>query len=101
MSGRWCSMPPRSEPTPERPPVENCTMMPGQMLADALLEVGELVRVRGGGLIVVADVDVHQRGARFEAACVDSICSLTVIGTAGLFSLRGTDPVMAAVMMQG
>ena len=32
---------------------------------------------------------------------MDSTCSLTVIGTAGLFSFRGTDPVMAAVMMQG
>src|SRR5215510_1376865 len=35
------------------------------------------------------------------AACVDSTCSLTVIGTAGLFSFRGTDPVIATVMMQG
>ena len=30
MSGRWCSMPPRSEPTPERPPVENWTIISGQ-----------------------------------------------------------------------
>ena len=30
MSQPRCSMPPRSEPLPERPPVENCTIMPGQ-----------------------------------------------------------------------
>jgi hypothetical protein len=36
-----------------------------------------------------------------NASWVLSICSGTVIGTAGLFSLRGTDPVMATQMMQG
>src|SRR5436190_12771650 len=36
-----------------------------------------------------------------KAARVDSSCSLTVIGTAGLCSLRGTDPVIATVMMHG
>ena len=30
MSGRSDSMPPRSRPAPERPPVENCTIIPGQ-----------------------------------------------------------------------
>jgi hypothetical protein len=34
-------------------------------------------------------------------ACVDSTCSSTVIGTAGLSFLVGTDPVIATVMMQG
>jgi hypothetical protein len=32
---------------------------------------------------------------------VDSTCSVIVVGTAGLFSLRGTEPVIATVMMQG
>ena len=36
-----------------------------------------------------------------NAAWVDSTCSLTVIGTAGLCSLRGTEPVIATVMMHG
>ena len=36
-----------------------------------------------------------------KAACVDSTCSAMVMGTAGLCSLRGTDPVMATVMMHG
>ena len=35
------------------------------------------------------------------AACVDSICSATVIGTAGLSFFVGTEPVMATVMMHG
>src|ERR1700752_2870462 len=38
----------------------------GTDLADPFLEFGELVRVRCRGPIVVADVDVHQRGAGFE-----------------------------------
>ena len=35
------------------------------------------------------------------AAWALSTCSATVIGTAGLFSLRGRLPVMATQMMQG
>jgi len=36
-----------------------------------------------------------------KASCVLSICSGTVIGTAGLSALRGSDPVIATQMMQG
>ena len=36
-----------------------------------------------------------------NAAWVDSTCSAIVIGTAGLFSFFGSEPVMATVMMQG
>ena len=36
-----------------------------------------------------------------KAAWVLSTCSVTVIGTAGLSALVGTDPVMATQMMQG
>src|SRR6266576_2522256 len=36
-----------------------------------------------------------------NAACVDSFCSLMVIGTAGLSLFCGTDPVIATVIMQG
>ena len=41
MSGFSCSMPPRSEPLPERPPVENWMIMPGAVLAHPLLHLGE------------------------------------------------------------
>ncbi|GAB2184849.1 hypothetical protein LAB1_21580 [Roseibium sp. LAB1] len=36
-----------------------------------------------------------------KAACVLSTCSDTLIGTAGLFSFFGSDPVIATQMMQG
>jgi hypothetical protein len=36
-----------------------------------------------------------------KASCVDSTCSDTVIGTAGLLALVGRLPVMATQMMQG
>src|SRR5918992_3774567 len=36
-----------------------------------------------------------------NASCVDSICSATVMGTAGLSFLLGSDPVMATVITQG
>src|SRR6056297_1077357 len=36
-----------------------------------------------------------------KAACVLSTCSATVIGTAGLLALVGSEPVMATQMMQG
>ena len=75
-------MPPRSEPTPERPPVENCTMMPGQTL-----------RMRSWNSANLSGFDVTDWSSlrtwtctsaapASKAACVDSICSLTVIGTA-------------------
>ena len=40
-------------------------------------------------------------GAGFECRVLDSICSLMVIGTAGLSLFCGTDPVIATVIMQG
>jgi hypothetical protein len=46
-------------------------------------------------------VQVHERRAGLEGLCVDSTCSSTLIGTAGLSFLRGSDPVMATVMMHG
>jgi hypothetical protein len=36
-----------------------------------------------------------------KASWVDSICSLTVIGTAGLSLFFGNDPVIATQIMQG
>jgi len=36
-----------------------------------------------------------------KASWADSICSSAVIGTAGLCSLRGTEPQRATVMIQG
>ena len=101
MSGFRCSMPPRSDPTPERPPVENCTMMSGQCEPDAFEESRELVRIGGGGLIVVAHVHVHQR----RAGLVARVRGLDLLAhgnrNGGVVFLAGYRTVIAAVMMQG
>jgi hypothetical protein len=36
-----------------------------------------------------------------KAACVLSICSVTVMGTAGLSAFVGSEPVIATQIMQG
>src|ERR1700722_15941112 len=36
-----------------------------------------------------------------KASCVDSTCSATVIGTAGLSTFRGTEPVIATARTTG
>ena len=46
-------------------------------------------------------MNVHQRGTGLESLRVDSICSKTVIGTAGLSRLRETKPVIATAMATG
>ena len=73
----------------------------GAVAADALLELGELVGFEVVDWSSLRTWTCTSAAPASNAACVDSTCSLTVIGTAGLFSLRGTDPVMATVMMQG
>ena len=101
MSGRSDSMPPRSRPAPERPPVDTCVMMPRQCLRmpsstcakRSGAEVGDSSSLRTCRCTSVAPAS--------KAACVDSTCSATVIGTAGLSFLRGSEPVMATEMMQG
>jgi hypothetical protein len=35
------------------------------VLADPVLDLGEALGIRGGTLVVVAHVDVHERGAGF------------------------------------
>ncbi len=71
------------------------------MLADAGEEARELLRIRRRRAVVVTHVHVDERGAGLVRRVSDSICSSTVIGTAGLSFLVGTDPVIATVMMHG
>src|SRR3954453_4254856 len=101
MSGRSDSMPPRSRPAPERPPVETCVIMPG-----ACLRMPSRTCAKRSG----ADVGVPSSLGTWrwtsvapasKAACVDSICSATLIGTAGLSAFFGSEPVIATEMMQG
>ena len=101
MSGFSDSMPPRSRPAPERPPVETWVMMPGQCLRMPSSTCGEALWRRRRRLVVVAHVQVHERGTRLEGLLrrLDLLGHLT--GTAGLSFLRGSEPVIATVMMQG
>ena len=101
MSGLSESMPPRSRPVPERPPVESWVIMPGQCLRMPSStfakrfgsEVGRPSSSRTCRWTSVAPAS--------NASCVDSTCSAGEIGTAGLSFLPGSEPVMATVMMQG
>ena len=70
-----CSMPPRSAPTPLRPPVENCTMMSGQCL-----RMPSRKRPNFSGFDVVVPSSLRtctctSAAPASYAACVDSICS--------------------------
>src|SRR5262245_27622845 len=101
MSGGCTSMPPRSSPLPDRPPVENCTIMPGQCLS---MPSFTLAKRSGFDVVVWSSLRTCRctRAAPASyASCVDSTCSDTVMGTAGLCSFFGTDPVIATEMMQG
>ena len=73
----------------------------GTAPADAVLECGETGGIGTGVLVLIADMDMDERGA-----CRKSLGSRFDLlgngtGRAGLSFLRGTDPVMATVMMQG
>src|SRR3569623_1672403 len=101
MSGLSGSMPPRSRPLPERPPVESWMIMPGQCF---LSPSTSRPKRSGPDVVVPSSFRTWQCASDAPAsseACVDSTCSATVIGTAGLSFLVGTDPVIATVMMQG
>ncbi len=92
---------PRSAWLRPRPPVENCTIMPGQCLTmpsctcanKAGSELGLSSGLRTWICATVAPAS--------NASWVDSICSLGVTGTAGVSALRGMAPVIATVMMAG
>ena len=101
MSGRRCSMPPRSRPAPERPPVDTCVMISGQCLR---MPASTSAKRSGAELGVSSSLRTCRCTSvapASYAAWVDSICSLGVTGTAGLSFLRGKEPVMATEMMQG
>ncbi len=101
MSGLSGSIPPRALPAPERPPVESCTIIPGQCRSIPAFssanrsgsDVGEPSSFLTWQWAMVAPAS--------KASWVDSTCSATVIGTAGLSAFCGTEPVMATQMMQG
>src|SRR6185437_3252441 len=101
MSGFRCSIAPRAAGSRPRPPVENCTIMPGQCLRTPSCtrpyssgsELGDSSGLRTWTCTSDAPAS--------KASCVDSICSPVVTGTAGLSFLRGCEPVMATQMITG
>jgi hypothetical protein len=101
MSGRSDSIPPRSLPAPERPPVETCVIIPGACLRMPSRTAAK----RSGAEVGVPSSFLTCRWTSVapasNAACVDSTCSATLIGTAGLSDFFGSDPVIATEMMQG
>ena len=102
MSGLSDSARPRAEGSRPRPPVENCTIIPGSAGAPPPGPGANSVGIRGRALVGVAHVDVHEASRRPRTpACVDSICSGGVTGRAGLSFLRGTEPVIATAMTTG
>jgi len=67
------------------------------MLADHLHPAGEFRGGRAWALVVIAEMAMVDGGAGFQAV----LQAVALLGTAGLSSLRATEPVMAAQMMQG
>src|SRR5215469_7376278 len=101
MSGLSGSIPPRSRPVPDRPPVDSWTIIPGQCL---LRPSNRRPNLSGSEVGLPASSRTWQCARvapASNASWVDSICSLIVIGTAGLSAFVGNDPVIATVMIQG
>ncbi len=101
MSGRRSSALPRAEGSRPRPPVENCTIIPGQCLRTPSCtwanSAGSLEGV-SSGLRTWMWTSVAPAS---NAAWVLSTCSAGVVGSAGLSALRGTEPVMATAITTG
>src|SRR3982750_1044666 len=101
MSGFRYSAEPRADGSRPRPPVENCTIIPGQRFSTPAFTAAN----RAGSedeLSSSLRTWIWTRVApASKAACVLSICSGDVTGRAGLSFLRGTDPVMATAMTTG
>ncbi len=66
MSGRSGNMPPRSRPAPDRPPVESCTIMPGQCCLEPFLQARKAFGVGGRFALVVAHVAMGDGGPGLE-----------------------------------
>ena len=101
MSGRCCSALPRAAWSRPRPPVENCTIMPGQCFITPSCTWRNSSGSEDGFSSASRTWMWTRVAPASNASCVDSICSAGVVGTAGLSFLRGTDPVMATAMVTG
>ena len=101
MSGRKDSIPPRSCPAPDRPPVENWMIISGQCFLIPSCNAANFSGSEDGVSSALRTCAWQMDAPASYASWVDSICSAMLIGTAGLAALVGTDPVMATQRMQG
>ncbi len=101
MSGRRSSALPRWEASRPRPPVENCTIMPGQWRRTPSCTAAKRSGSEEGVSSSLRTWMCTSVAPASKAAWVLSTCSATVTGTAGLSFLRGTEPVMATATTQG
>src|SRR5687767_5807537 len=101
MSGLRYSMAPRSDWSRPRPPVENCTIMPGQCLRTPSCTLANSSGLDPDDWSGLRTWMCTSDAPASKASCVDSICSAGVTGTAGLSAFFGTAPVIATVMMTG
>src|SRR5687768_12708443 len=101
MSGLRYSIAPRCAGSRPRPPVENCTMIPGQCLRTPSWIFANASGSEPDDWSGLRTWMCTSEAPASKASCVDSICSAGVTGTAGLSAFFGTEPVIATVMMTG
>src|SRR5215211_5742602 len=101
MSGFRCSEEPRALGSRPRPPVENWTIMPGQCCRTPSCTAAKRSGSEEGVSSSLRTWIWTRLAPASKASCVDSTCSATVIGTAGLSFLRGTEPVIATATTTG
>src|SRR6476660_1864666 len=101
MSGFRKSELPRDCGSRPRPPVENCTIMPGQWVRMPLHTLPKRSGSEEGVSSSLRTWICARVAPASKASLVLSICSVGVIGTARLSFLRGTEPVIATVTTTG
>src|SRR3954452_12348912 len=92
---------PRAAGSRPRPPVENCTIIPGQCRRTPSCTWANRAGSEAGLSSGLRTWMCTSEAPASYASRVLSTCSAGVVGTAGLSFLRGTDPVIATAMTTG
>src|SRR3954451_3564899 len=101
MSGLRESAEPRADGSRPRPPVENCTIIPGQCFSTPSFTAAKRAGSEDELSSSLRTWMWTSVAPASKASCVLSICSGGVTGRAGLSFLRGTDPVIATAITTG
>ena len=83
------------------PPVENWIIIPGQCFFIPVWNFSNNLGSEDGFWNLSLTWTWTIVAPASKASCVDSICSVTVTGTAGLSDFFGTEPVIATVIIHG